>query len=76
MYQDDPFSKAVAHATRDLAKKEHMTVVLDEAYSGSTTDFGPIINKIIASKAVALLGGGHYADGSTLARQLHDQKAN
>ena len=53
-----------------------MTVVLDEAYSGSTADFGPIINKIIASKAVALLGGGHYADGSTLARQLHDQKAN
>ncbi len=76
VYQDDPFSKAVLHATRALAEKEHMTVVLDEAYSGSTTDFGPIINKIIASKAVALLGGGHYADGSTLARQLHDQKAN
>lgn len=76
VYQDDPFSKAVLHATRELAEKEHMTVVLDEAYSGSTTDFGPIINKVIASKAVALLGGGHYADGSTLARQLHDQKAN
>lgn len=76
VYQDDPFSKAVLHATRELAEKGHMTVVLDEAYSGSTTDFGPIINKVIASKAVALLGGGHYADGSTLARQLHDQKAN
>ena len=76
VYQDDPFSKAVLHATRELAEKEHMAVVLDEAYGGSTTDFGPIINKVIASKAVALLGGGHYADGSTLARQLHDQKAN
>ena len=76
MYEDDPFSKAVAQATLDLAKKEHMTIVLDEAYSGSTTDFGPIISKIIASKADALLGGGHYADGSTLARQLHDQKTN
>ena len=76
VYQDDPFSKAVLHATRGFAEKEHMTIVLDEAYGGSTTDFGPIINKIIASKAVALLGGGHYADGSTLARQLHDQKAN
>ena len=76
VYEDDPFSKAVAQATLDLAKKEHMTIVLDEAYSGSTTDFGPIINKIIASKADALLGGGHYADGSTLARQLHDQKTN
>ena len=76
VYEDDPFSKAVTHAVRDLAVKEHMAVVLDEAYSGSTADFGPIINKIIASKADALLGGGHYADGSTLARQLHDQKAN
>ncbi len=75
VYEDDPFSKAVAHAARDLALKEHMAVVLDEAYSGSTMDFGPVINKIIASKADALLGGGHYADGSTLARQLHDQKA-
>ena len=43
---------------------------------GSTTDFSPIINKVISSKADALLGGGHYADGATLARQLHDQKAN
>ena len=30
---------------------------------------------MISAKADALLGGGHYADGSTLARQLHDQKA-
>ncbi len=76
VYEDDPFSKAVAHATRDLAAKEHMTIVLDEAYSGATADFGPIINKVIAAKADALIGGGHYADGATLARQLHDQKAN
>ena len=76
VYEDDPFSKAVAAATRELAKKEGMTLVLDEAYSGSTTDFSPIINKVISSKANSLLGGGHYADGATLARQLHDQKAN
>jgi len=76
VYEDDPFSKAVAHAGRDLAKKDGMTLALDESYSSGTTDFGPIINKIIASKVDALLGGGHYAGGATLARQLHDQKAN
>jgi len=75
VYEDDPFSKAVAVAARDLAKKDGFSVILDESYSSGTTDFGPIINKIIASGADALLGGGHYADGSTLARQLHDQKA-
>ncbi len=74
IYKDDPFSKAVAQVTRDLAKRDGVNVVLDELYSPSTTDFGPIINKLISAKADALLGGGHYPDGSTLARQLHDQK--
>jgi branched-chain amino acid transport system substrate-binding protein len=75
IYEDDPFSKAVAQVTRDLAKRQGVNIVLDESYSPSTTDFGPIINKLISAKADALLGGGHYSDGSTLARQLHDQKA-
>src|SRR5579862_5693099 len=75
VYEDDPFSKAVAQVTRDLAKQQGLAVVLDESYSASTTDFGPIINKVISAKADALMGGGHYPDGSTLARQLHDQKA-
>ncbi len=75
VYKDDPFSKAVSQVTRDLAKSQGVKVVLDESYSPTTTDFGPIINKVISAKADALLGGGHYPDGSTLARQLHDQKA-
>ncbi|HET7802631.1 MAG TPA: amino acid ABC transporter substrate-binding protein, partial [Pseudolabrys sp.] len=75
IYEDDPFSKAVAQATRELAKKDGFTIALEESYSSGTTDFGPIINKVISSGADALLGGGHYADGSTLARQLHDQQA-
>jgi branched-chain amino acid transport system substrate-binding protein len=76
VYEDSAFSKAVAHAVRDQAKKKGVDVVVDEAYAGSTTDFSPIINKVISAKATALLGGGHYADGATLARQLHEQKAN
>jgi branched-chain amino acid transport system substrate-binding protein len=75
VYENDPFSKAVAGAVREQAKKAGVTVAVDEAYSGSTTDFSPIINKVISAKATALLGGGHYADGATLARQLHEQKA-
>jgi len=49
--------------------------VLQETYGGSTTDFSPIINKVISAKADALLGGGHYADGATLARQIYEQNA-
>jgi branched-chain amino acid transport system substrate-binding protein len=75
VYSDDPFSKAVAIATRTQAADAGLQVVLDESYSPDTTDFSAIINKMISAKADAFLGGGHYPDGATLARQLYDQKA-
>ena len=75
VYSDDPFSKAVlAAAAAAGAKTPGFNVVMDESYSPSTTDFGPIVNKIISSNADAFMGGGHYSDGATLARQMHDQK--
>ena len=75
VYEDDPFSKGVAAAVREVAKSIGLTLALDESYASSTTDFTPIINKIISSNADVLLGGGHYADGATLARQVYEQKA-
>ena len=76
VYSDDPFSKAVLAATKQQAEAAGMQVVMDESYAPSTTDFGPIVNKIISSNADAFMGGGHYSDGATLARQMYDQKAN
>jgi branched-chain amino acid transport system substrate-binding protein len=76
VYSDDPFSKTVVAAAREQAKKAGLEVVMDESYAPSTTDFGPIVNKIVSSDADAFLGGGHYSDGATLARQMYDQKAN
>jgi branched-chain amino acid transport system substrate-binding protein len=76
IYSDDPFSKAVISAARDQAKEAGFDVVIDESYAPSTTDFGPIVNKIISARADALFGGGHYPDSATLARQIYDQKAN
>lgn len=76
VYSDDPFSKAVAIATREQSKQLGFSLVLDESYPPNQTDFSAIINKIVSSGADTLLGGGHYPDGATLARQLHDQKAN
>ena len=75
VYADDSFSSAAAAAGKAYAQKIGLKVVFDEAYSPDTTDFGPIIDKVIASKATALAGGGHYADGATLARQLYSRKA-
>jgi len=76
VYSDDPFSKTVLTAAKEQAKQAGLEVVMDESYAPSTTDFGPIVNKIISSNADAFMGGGHYSDGATLARQMHDQKAS
>jgi branched-chain amino acid transport system substrate-binding protein len=76
VYSDDPFSKTVLAATKEQAEKAGFNVVMYESYAPSTTDFGPIVNKIISSNADAFLGGGHYSDGATLARQMHEQKAD
>jgi branched-chain amino acid transport system substrate-binding protein len=76
VYSDDPFSKAVLAATKQQAEAAGLEVVMDESYAPSTTDFGPIVNKIISSNADAFMGGGHYSDGATLARQMYDQKAD
>ena len=74
VYEDSKFAKAVAKAARDYAAKKGFDVVIFEGYSPNTTDFGPIINKVRASGAEALVGGGHYADGATFARQLFEQR--
>jgi len=45
VYSDDPFSKAVLTAAKQQALAAGLQVVMDESYSPSTTDFGPIVNK-------------------------------
>jgi branched-chain amino acid transport system substrate-binding protein len=76
VYSDDPFSKTVLAAAAEQAKAAGLDVVMNESYAPSTTDFGPVVNKMISSNADAFFGGGHYSDGATLARQMYDQKAN
>jgi len=74
VYEDASFSVSVVNPAKDYAKQVGFNAVFSEAYPPNTTDFSAIIDKVIASKATVLLGGGHYADGSTLARQLEGHK--
>jgi branched-chain amino acid transport system substrate-binding protein len=50
--------------------------VLFEGYDSETTDFAPFINKIAAAEPDAIMGGGHFNDGSTFARQLHEKQTD
>ena len=76
VYENSKFAKSVCEAAKDYAEKNGFEVVLYEAYAPGTTDFTAIINKIVASKPDAIIGGGHFADGETLAKQLYDKRVN
>ncbi|MBZ5647629.1 MAG: amino acid ABC transporter substrate-binding protein [Acidobacteriia bacterium] len=76
VYEDAAFSVAVVNPAKAYAQQIGLNVVFSEAYAPATTDFSAILDKVISSQATVLMGGGHYADGSTLARQLYARKAN
>jgi branched-chain amino acid transport system substrate-binding protein len=75
VYEDAAFSVAVVNPAKTYAQQQGFNVAFSEAYAPNTTDFSAILDKVTASKATVLMGGGHYADGSTLARQLFARKA-
>lgn len=74
VHENDKFSSDVAAAAEAYAKDKGYEVVMSEGYDTGTTDFGPFINKITAAAPDAIIGGGHFADGSTLAKQLAEKK--
>ncbi len=75
VFEDAAFSRAVVDQAKPYAEKQGFKVAFSEAYAPNTTDFSAILDKVTASQATVLMGGGHYADGSTLARQLFSRKA-
>ncbi len=74
VHENDKFSTDVANALNDYAEKQGYEVVLFEGYDSGTTDFAPFINRIESAKPDAVLGGGHFQDGSTFARQLYEKE--
>ncbi len=75
VHENDKFSTSVVEGLKPYLESQGFETVLEEGYASETTDFGPVINKIVESGATVLLGGGHYPDGSTFARQLYERKA-
>ena len=75
VYEDVKFSTSVAQGIKPYLEVNGFEIVLEESYASETADFGPIVNKITSSGATVLLGGGHYNDGTALARSLYDRNA-
>jgi branched-chain amino acid transport system substrate-binding protein len=70
--EKDKFSTDVVNALKAYAEKKGYQVVLFEGYDSGATDFAPFINKIPAD-VDAVMGGGHFADTSTFAKQLFEK---
>lgn len=74
IYEQSNFAKSVATAAKNYAEKLGFDVVLFESYAKGTTDFTSFLNKIAAKHPDAIIGGGHFADGETFAKQIFEQK--
>jgi ABC-type branched-subunit amino acid transport system substrate-binding protein len=78
IYENSNFSTAVVTAARDYAESKGFNVEMFDGYDPGTTDFSALINKVsgLSPAPDAILGGGHFADGSTLARQLSEKQVS
>ncbi|TMC77709.1 MAG: hypothetical protein E6J09_06820 [Chloroflexi bacterium] len=74
--EKDSFSASVVAAANPYAKSKGLDVVVAEGYDTGTTDFNPFINKIQAASPDAIIGGGHFEDGTTFAKQLFEKRVN
>ncbi|MFQ5434717.1 MAG: amino acid ABC transporter substrate-binding protein [Anaerolineae bacterium] len=76
VYENSKFSTSVVDAAKAYAEEMGYEVVLHEGYDPETTDFSPFINKIQDAEPEAILGGGHFQDGSTFARQINEKSVS
>jgi len=72
VHENDKFSTDVANAAKAYGESKGYEIVLFEGYDTGTTDFAPFINKI-PGDVDAIMGGGHFADTSTFARQIYEK---
>jgi ABC-type branched-subunit amino acid transport system substrate-binding protein len=73
IHENGKFATDVVKALKKYAESKGFNVVMFEGYDVGTTDFAPFINKI-PPDVDAIMGGGHFADTTTLARQLYEKK--
>jgi branched-chain amino acid transport system substrate-binding protein len=73
IHEKDKFSTDSVNGLKKYAESKGYQVVMFEGYDSGNTDFAPFINKIPAG-VDAVMGGGHFADTTTFARQLYEKK--
>ncbi|MCX5891997.1 MAG: amino acid ABC transporter substrate-binding protein [Deltaproteobacteria bacterium] len=73
IHEKDKFSTDSVNGLKKYAEGKGYQIAMFEGYDSGNTDFAPFINKIPAG-VDAVMGGGHFADTTTLTRQLYEKK--
>lgn len=73
LYENDEFSSGVMRGLREAAQEKNYQIVFDQSYPSGTSDFGSYLTELAQTQADALLGGGHYQDGTALTTQIHQR---
>ena len=77
IHEDTIFPRSAAKGTADLARKQGMTMVLQEEYAKGNTDFSAVLAKIKAAKPDLLgIASANLSDFIALTRQMKEQDVN
>lgn len=74
LFKDDEFSREVMKGVQAHAGKTGFSIVFSRTYPSEVKDLTPVLTELQAAKADVLAGGGHFADGQLLTRQLADMR--
>ncbi|MCC6019409.1 MAG: amino acid ABC transporter substrate-binding protein [Candidatus Verstraetearchaeota archaeon] len=75
-YEDELFSATAALGAKKYAEEKGLEVVYFDKYPSGATDLSPLLTKIKALGPDIIVGGGHFADGVLLAKQLKELGIN
>lgn len=73
LFKDDEFSRTVMKGAKEYIEKgKHFEIVFERTYPTDVKDLTPALTEMKIKKPDILIGGGHFADGQLLAKQMGD----
>ena len=74
--EDDPFTQPQVDRAKELLEKGGVKTVSYQVYPAETTDYNPIVDKIIASKAQVVIAGTFLPDLTAFIQRFKQQHYN
>lgn len=74
--EDDPFTQPQVDRAKELLEKGGIKTVSYQVYPAETTDYNPIVDKIIASKAQVVIAGTFLPDLTAFIQRFKQQHYN